>query len=130
MKKTDIPLLFGFAAVYDGLLGIAFLLFPLQVFNLFGVARPNHLGYIQFPALVLLIFAVMFIQIAADPKVYRDLIPYGIMFKAAYCLVVFGWWLYANIPYMWKPFAVADLVFLILFARAYAEVSREETSSA
>ena len=52
-----IPILFGLAALYDGLLGLLFLLAPGYPFQLFSVVPPNHLGYVQFPAAVLLIFA-------------------------------------------------------------------------
>ena len=122
MRRSDISFVFGFAAFYDGILGLIFLLLPGTVFDLFGVGRPNHPGYVQFPALLLLIFAAMFVQIARRPRERRNLIPYGMMLKASYCGVIFGWWLTAGIPYLWKPFAVADLAFLGLFWQAYRKL--------
>ncbi len=106
---------FIIAALYDGILGLAFLFFALPIFNLFGVAPPNHVGYIQFPALLLLIFAVMFFRIAADPIGNRALIPYGIALKVAYSGSVFWHQITGGIPFMWIPWAWADVVFLILF---------------
>jgi len=115
-----IPILFGLAAAYDGILGLLFLFAPGYPFQVFGVTPPNHMGYVQFPAALLLIFALMFTKIALNPIRHHDLILYGIFLKAAYCAVS-GWhWLAAGIPDMWKPFTVIDLVMGILFIWAYA----------
>ena len=48
-----IPPLFWLAALYDGLLGLAFLAAPGRLFDLCQVTPPNHLGYVQFPAALL-----------------------------------------------------------------------------
>ena len=107
--------LFLVAAVYDGLLGLAFTFVAPTIFAYFGVTPPNHYGYVQFPGLLLILFATMFVQIARDPVKYRDMIPYAAAFKASYCAPVFWYKLQNNIPAMWMPFAWADLVFLVLF---------------
>ena len=107
--------LFTIAALYDGLLGLAFILSGEKLFAWFNVTPPNHYGYIYFPAWLLVIFAVMFIQIAQDPVKYRHLITYGIFLKMAYCGVVGYYWFTVNLPDMWKPFWVFDGVFLVLF---------------
>ena len=36
------------------------------------------------------------------------------------CGVTIGYWMTEGIPGMWKPFAIADLAFAVLFAAAYA----------
>jgi uncharacterized membrane protein YfcA len=117
--KAAIPALFLVAAVYDGLLGLAFLLLAGDIFAWFNVTPPNHPGYIQFPALLLIAFAAMYGAIARNPVANRNLIPFGMLLKVAYCGVVFGYWLRGGIPNLWKPGAVADLVFLALFYAAY-----------
>lgn len=110
---------FIFAALYDGILGAAFLCFGGSLFGYFGVEPPNHMAYIQFPALILLIFAAMFFRVAADPVKNRNLIPYGIGLKIAYSGTV-AWYHFTGVmPFMWKPFAWADFGFLILFAVAW-----------
>jgi preprotein translocase subunit SecY len=114
------------AAVYDGLLGAAFLFASGTLFRWFGVTPPNHPGYVQFPAALLIVFAIMFIAIAMDPVRNRDLIPYGILLKLSYCGVVLFHWLTAGIPDMWKPFCLFDLVFLIVFAWAWTALRKEE----
>lgn len=111
--------LFYLAAIYDGLFGAAFLLFSDALFKWFGVTPPNHLGYVQFPAALLIIFSIMFMSIALHPVKNRDLILYGILLKVAYCGVILSYWLTSGIPDMWKPFCVSDLVFLFTFIWAW-----------
>ncbi|HEV2135756.1 MAG TPA: hypothetical protein VGR47_16080 [Terracidiphilus sp.] len=103
------------SGIYDGLIGLAFLFAPLAVFRLAAVTPPNHLGYVQFPALVLLIFGAMFLRIAADPVARREQILYGMALKASYFGVVFWYQLHSGIPALWVPFAWADVAFFILF---------------
>ncbi|MFH1621910.1 MAG: hypothetical protein ABIA97_02175 [Candidatus Omnitrophota bacterium] len=107
--------LFLIAALYDGILGVMFLSIPLKVFALANVAPPNHIGYVQFPACLLIIFALMFFRIAEDPFKNRDLIIYGVMLKTSYCAVIFLHWIVQNIPLIWVPFAFFDLAFLVIF---------------
>jgi hypothetical protein len=118
MPKWIKPL-FVFSALYDGILGIVFLAVPLRLYELAGVTPPNHVGYVQFPAALLLIFGLMFLAIARDPIGRRHLIPYGIMLKAAYCGVTSFHWFADDIPLMWKPFVVIDLLMGIAFVWAY-----------
>jgi hypothetical protein len=119
-----IVLLFGAGALYDGVLGLVFLAAPGYPFEALQVTPPNHLGYVQFPAALLLIFGLMFVAIAMDPVKNRSLIPYGILLKVAYCGVTLGHWLATGIPAMWKPFTVIDLVMGALFIWAYAVLPR------
>lgn len=106
---------FVVAGLYDGILGALFLIIPYQLFSMTNVPPPNHVGYIQFPALLLVIFGIMFLNIARDPVANRNLILYGILLKISYCSVVFLNWMQSNIPMMWVVFAFFDLIFLVLF---------------
>lgn len=119
MNTSLVKALFVVAGIYEGLLGLAFLTFPLQIFEMFAVEAPNHLGYVQFPALLLVVFAVMFFKVASDPAKYRELIPYGCGLKMSYCGLVFYYDMSGGIPAMWIPFAWADLAFLVLFVLAW-----------
>ncbi len=125
-SKPLISSLFAVAAVYDGLLGAAFLLIPRQVFTWVDVLPPNHLGYAQFPAALLVIFAFMYAAVALDPVKNRNLIPYGALLKVSYCGVVLFHWVSTDLPWIWKPFFVADLVFLALFVGAWRAIGRQE----
>ena len=126
-KMTAVSVLFVVAAFYDGLLGLAFLLAAGPVFQWAQVPPPNHLGYVQFPGALLIVFAIMFLAIARRPRENRRLIPYGILLKVSYCGVAVYHWLTSGIPGMWKPFAVCDFVFIALFALAYLSVSKPES---
>ena len=119
MQITWIRWLFGISAAYDGLLGLLFLFAAERVFEAFGVTPPNHYGYVQFPALLLIIFAVMFVQVAVAPSQRRDWIPYGAGLKAAYSGVAFSHFFFGRIPSMWMPLAYADLAFFVLFMVAW-----------
>jgi hypothetical protein len=110
---------FYISALYDGVLGVAFLFAAPALFDWFGVTPPNHFGYVHFPGALLITFALLFLAVARNPVANRNLIPYGIMLKVSYSGVVFYHWISAGIPGMWKPFAWADLVFLALFIVAY-----------
>lgn len=115
MNKSWIKPLFYVAALYDGLLGILFLFAWRAVYQSFGVTLPNHGGYVQFPALLLIIFGALFLRIARNPVANRDLIPYGIALKIAYSGIVFWYALRTGVPRMFVWYAWIDLVFLILF---------------
>lgn len=124
MKRWPaISVLFALSALHDGVLGIAFLLLPATLFRWFGVGPPNHFGYVQFPAALLIVFAIMFVAIARDPLGKRLLIPYGALLKLSYSSIVFWYWAFpgelGRLPGMWKPFAILDLAFLVLFLWAW-----------
>ena len=125
-----ISFLFAVGALYDGVLGLIALLAGVQLFRWFGVTPPNHWGYVQFPGALLVVFAIMFAAIARDPVRNRSLIPYGMLLKASYCGVVFFHWFTAGLPDMWKPFAIGDAIFFVLFAWAYVHLRTVRPSAA
>lgn len=114
-----IPTLFWLAAAYDGLLGLLFLTAGGWVFQATGTVPPNHPGYLQFPAALLLVFALMFATIAVNPHARRSLIPFGMLLKISYCGVVIHHWSSSGLPWIWKPFCMIDLAFLLLFIAAW-----------
>ncbi len=122
--------LFGVVAIYDGVLGVVFLVIPWLPFQMFQVTPPNHWSYAQFPGALLLIFALMFVAIARNPAGNRGLIPYGIGLKVAYCTIAFAYWAGSGIPGMWKPFAIVDVVMAALFVWAYVALGAASQESA
>ncbi len=123
-----IAILFAIAAIYDGILGALFIVAPSVPFDMFEVTPPNHMGYVQFPAALLLIFGWMFATIARDPLRNRSLIPYGVGLKVAYCTTCFGYWFATDVPIIWKPFAVIDAAMLILFAWSYVALGSADSA--
>jgi hypothetical protein len=122
--------LFLISALYDGVLGILFALAPAYLYRLFDVPPPNHMGYVRFPACLLLIFGLMFLQVARDPVKYRHLILYGILLKLSYCGVTLAYWLKSGIPGMWKPFTFIDFAMGALFVWAYMILGKPAASEA
>jgi hypothetical protein len=124
MKLRWIKTVFLISGVYDGVVGVIFFIAGNQIFDFFIVTRPNHIGYIQFPALLLIIFGAMFLRIATDPMRFRELIWYGAGLKLAYSGVVFYHYFTAGIPFMWIPFAILDLLFLAVFLVCLVTLNR------
>ncbi len=116
--------LFVESAIYDGVLGLLFIAVPGLAFRLYSVPPPNHMGYVQFPACLLLVFGLMFLQIAGNPAKYRHLIVYGILLKISYCAVTLVYWISSDIPGMFKPFTVIDLAMAVLFLWAYSTLGK------
>ena len=122
MKEQWIRPLFLLAAAYDGILGLAFIVAPAGIFAMYGVEPPNHMAYVQFPAMLLILFAIMFYRVATDPVGNRELILYGCGLKVAYCSLAFWYMFTTSIPSMWVPWAYTDLVFLALFILSYRSI--------
>ncbi len=122
--------LFYVSALYDGVLGIAFLFFWPRVFAMFNVTPPNHGGYVQFPALMLVMFGFLFLRIARDPDANRELINYGIGLKLSYSGLVFWHMAATGVPSMWVPFAWLDLGFVILYVIARMSPARHARAAA
>jgi len=119
-----ISAIFYFSSAYDLVLGVIFLLVAPWFFRVFVVEPPNHWGYIHFPAMMLILFGIMFFQIAENPRSNRNLIPYGCLLKASYCFVVaFHTFLSGSMPDMWKPFGIADFMMLLGFLWAYKKLA-------
>jgi hypothetical protein len=129
MQAGWIKPFFFVAGLYDAVLGLAFLFFARDIFAAFAVTPPNHPAYVQFPALLLIVFGAMFFSIAANPAKNRDLIWYGMGLKAAYCGSVFFHQLAGGVPFMWQPWAWADLAFLVLFFVAWKSLAGAPASA-
>jgi hypothetical protein len=125
MSMLWIRILLVVCGIYDALFGLFVVAAPGALFHLFGVTPPNHYGYVQFPALLLIIFGVMFLRTAADPVARREIIAYGMALKASYSGLVFWYQFHGGVPQLWIPWAWADLAFLVLFFAAWRQVARK-----
>ena len=112
---TSVRIVYGLAAAYDGLLGLAFLVAGPQIFDLLHITPPNHWGYVHFSAGLLVIFGYMFLTIARQPVENRNLVIFGVLLKVCYVLTVVWHSYQGYVPPIWKYFAVADVIFAFLF---------------
>lgn len=123
-RHVWIPWLFWLTGTYDFSIGLAFLALGPRLFFAAGVTPPNHWGYVEFGALMLMTFGAMFFAIAVRPVANRNLIPFGVMFKLSYVAVVVFHWATGDVPDLFKPFAVVDAGMLVLFLHAYVALRR------
>ncbi len=123
LVKPWIRPFFWIAALYDGLLGIAFLVAHQRIYDALGIPPPNHPAYIQFGAALILAFGLGFALVALDPITNRPIIRLGMLLKISYAGVVLGHWFRGSIPPVWTYFAWADLIFLVIFAAAWYSLS-------
>ena len=119
MALTLTRILFVIAALFDFILGVAFLRFGPQIFEQYNIPIPSHWGYIHFSCLLLMIFGLMFITIAIRPHQNRNLIPFGVLLKAAYIGVSGYYWIFGGIPDAFKPFLFVDAAMLLAFMWAF-----------
>ena len=110
--------LFVVAGISDLVLGIPYLFLYRTVFGWFNVLLPNHPGYVQLNALFVTIFGIGFLLVAQDPSRNRDIIRLGVLLKLAYSGIVLIYAAMGNMPAMWIPWAICDLVFVVLFFMA------------
>ena len=129
MSLLMIRMIFGVAAAYDFLIGLVFLLAGKALFDASGIPHPNHWGYIQFGSLMLIIFGIMFFCVAKAPVSNRNLIPFGMLLKMSYVGMVAYYWITTGCPFLFKPFAVIDLLMLVLFAIAYRSTTPLPTTN-
>ena len=125
MKSTSLfTVLFVIAALFDGVLGFAFLFAAPALFETLGLPPLANWGYLHFSAALLLVFALMFVAIARAPIANRNLIPYGMLLKVAFCSVALYHWATQGVEDVWKQIAFIDLAFLALFVWAYLELGK------
>jgi CHASE2 domain-containing sensor protein len=124
MSLKTIKALFLIAAIYDLALGFVFGLFYRPIYQSFAVELPNHAGYVQLSAAFIFVFGIAFVWIWRDPIKNLPLISLGILMKLAFCVVSFGHLLVNWLPVFYIPFAILDLVFLILFWMARGAVKK------
>lgn len=119
MGVSEVRTLFFLAGLYDFLIGLGFFAAGAKIFDLTGVTHPNHWAYVQFAALILMVFGLMFFTIAINPIAHRNLMPFGMLLKICYSGLVLYYWVFEDCPFLFKPFAIIDLVMLALFLTAF-----------
>jgi hypothetical protein len=115
MSIKGIKTVFLIAAVYDIILGIVFGLFFKPIYNMFGAELPNHAGYIQLAGAFILTFGIGFYLVYKDPVRNQAIITLGVLMKLLFVVIVLGHLLLDTVPAFYIPFALLDIMFLLLF---------------
>ncbi len=111
--------LFLVATIYDLVLGVVFIFFNKQVFNMLGVPEslPTFGGFILLIGAFLFVIGVAYLLIyLGDLQRNADLITIGALYKLAYCSIAFYCLAVGDYPHLIfiTLFGVADLFFFVL----------------
>lgn len=120
--------LFLVAAIYDGVLGIAFTFFHGVLFEMLDLTPPGG-GYIPLLGAFLFVIGVAYYLIwRGDLARNRDMIFVGTLYKLAYASVAFVFWALGDIPHVVFAglFGVADLVFFVLMLECWLYLGRTQ----
>ena len=127
MSLFQIRLIFIVAALSDFLFGVGFLVAGPAIFDWAGISFPNHWGPIQFAALMLMIFGLMFAAVAYDPVSQRNLIRYGLLLKLSFCGLVGYYWMTSEVPILFRICAIADAILYVLFLVSYLKLGKRNS---
>jgi hypothetical protein len=113
-ERYRVPLLL--AALYDGLLGLAFLFFMGPIFRALGVEFAADPVYAQLAAGMTAIMGLGFYLAWRDPLVNGDIVLMGAVYKAFYVLLAIYTQIRGQIPHgVFLLFAVIDVMFFVVF---------------
>lgn len=117
-----IKILFIFVGIVEFVLGPLFIFFPGLVFELSKITPIARMEYIQFPALLIMVFGLMMFSVARNPVKNVNLIPYICLFKVSFISVVFYNWFTRGLSQLWIGFSFFDIAYLIGFLLAYKQL--------
>jgi hypothetical protein len=124
--------LFLIAAIYDFIMGIVFIFFYKFAFELLGISEaiPDFGGYLSLIGAFLFVIGIAYYLIyRGDLAKNRDLILVGALYKLAYCLVAFVYFVIGQIPHITflYLFGVLDLIMFILIIECYSFLSKDQS---
>lgn len=122
--------LFRISAIYDGVLGIAFVFFARRTFDALGIADklPEFGGYLGLLGAFVFVLGFAYYLISrGDLARNIDLIFVGVAYKLAYCAIAIYYSVAESLPH-WvfgAVFGVADFIFFVLMAECYWYLRKE-----
>ena len=130
IKEKYYRSLFAVAAIYDIVLGIAFIFFRHPIYGALGISDklPAFGCYLTLLGVFVLVIGVAYALIArGDLRRNADLILVGALYKAAYATTAFYYWAHGNLPHVafGAVFGVADVIFLVLMAECYWSLEKK-----
>jgi small multidrug resistance pump len=125
--------LLRFVGCYNLLAGLTMLVFYHECFKAIGVAKPNLMLPIQLVGVLVGLFGVGYLMVAANPVENRNLLLLGFWSKALGSALGIGYVLLGKLPLVFLPILFfADIVYLPPFAiilRRLNGIARERKSS-
>lgn len=110
------------AALYDLLLGLAFVTFGEQILGGIGMELPPHVAYIQLAAVFIFVQGFSYLLPFFDPLGNLGIVRVGVVYKAAYAGLALWYLAIGALPSaFFIPWAIIDVGFLVgfvLFLRA------------
>lgn len=104
------------AALYDVLLGAAFVAFGEQLLSAIGMELPPHVAYIQLAAVFIFVQGLSYALVYRDPPGNLGIVRVGIAYKAAYAGLALWYLVIGLLPSVFfLPWAAIDLAFLVGF---------------
>jgi hypothetical protein len=110
------------AALYDMLLGVAFVVLGEQILSAIDMQLPPHIAYIQLAAVFIFVQGFSYLFPFRDPLGNLGIVRVGVVYKAAYAGLALWYLAIGTLPSVFFiPWAIIDLAFMVgfvLFLRA------------
>ena len=110
------------AALYDMILGVAFVVFGEQILGAIDMELPPHIAYIQLAAVFIFVQGFSYLLPFLDPLGNLGIVRVGVVYKVAYAGLALWYLAIGALPSVFFiPWAIIDLGFLVgfvLFLRA------------
>lgn len=104
------------AALYDILLGAAFLVAGERILTAIGMALPPHIAYIQLAAVFIIVQGLSYWLVFREPLGNAGIVTVGVAYKASYAGLALYYLVIGQLPSVFFiPWAVIDVLFLIGF---------------
>lgn len=121
---------FAVAAIYDIVLGVAFILFYDPVLDALDITPPDNTSYIHLSAVFVLVQGISYVFAWWDLHGNIGIVRVGVIYKAAYFLVALYYLVTDDLlHWVFFAFGVADLVFMLLFLGALAALRSSRTAA-
>lgn len=104
------------AALYDLLLGAAFVVVGEQLLRAIGMELPPHVAYIQLAAVFIFVQGLSYALVYRDPLGNLGIVRVGVAYKAAYAGLALWYLVIGLLPSVFfLPWAAIDAAFLVGF---------------
>jgi hypothetical protein len=118
------------AALYDLLLGAAFVVFGEQLLSAIGMELPPHVAYIQLAAVFIFVQGLSYALVYRDPLANLGIVRVGVAYKVAYAGLALWYLVIGLLPSVFfLPWAAIDVAFLVGFVLFLREARRGAPST-